>query len=359
MKPSSGNIYLVCGSGGVGKTTISAALGLKHAEAGAKTLVLTIDPAKRLANSLGLKTLSNEPQKVEDTKSGGELWAMMLDTKRTFDHLVETYATTAETRDRILNNKIYQNLSSMLAGSGDYMAMEKLFEIWKQDRYDVIVLDTPPMQNALDFLSAPNRLVQMIENSMIHLLIKPAMKAGKKGFGLFERGAQQLLKAFDRITGFAFLQDISEMLLAFQDLLDGFRSRASEINDLFTSKSCEFVLVCPPESAAEHEALMFAKQLRKQKYRLSQICINRNLSGPVLSTRKLSSYKENLSEILTPEEADALIQTYKDHLPRIRKGTDLINKMQSSFQKVQISSPRLYETDIHNLENLTKLVPFL
>src|SRR3989339_318491 len=156
------HIYIICGSGGVGKTTTAAALGLSLAGGGKKVLVLTIDPARRLATALGLTSLSDDPQLIKTDFSGascGELWAMRLNTKRTFDRLVDKYASSRETRDRIFHNKLYQHLSKMLAGTQEYMAMEKLYEIDKQAVYDVIVVDTPPMQNAVDFLAAPLKMM--------------------------------------------------------------------------------------------------------------------------------------------------------------------------------------------------------
>src|SRR6476620_11722645 len=185
-------VCICAGSGGVGKTTSSAAIAAGMAARGKKVAVLTIDPAKRLADSLGLPELGNEERQVDpkvfedagiDTQ-GGELWAMMLDAKATFDELVRRHAPDAETRDRILSNRIYQQLSNALAGSQDYMAMEKLYEINAEGRYDLLVLDTPPSRNALDFLEAPNRLLQFIDGRALHVFMRPT------GFGmkLFGRG---------------------------------------------------------------------------------------------------------------------------------------------------------------------------
>jgi anion-transporting ArsA/GET3 family ATPase len=225
------------------------------------------------------------------------MWAMMLDTKRTFDRIVERYAPDPATRERIYNNKIYKHLSQMLAGSQEYMAMERLYEIWQQDAYDVIVVDTPPMQNAVDFLDAPDRLSNMISNSMLHLLLKPSITLGKAGFKFLEKGSQQILKIFDRIVGFAFLQDISEMLIAFQELLGGFNSRAVEVKALLQSPATHFMAVCTTNANSVSETEGFSKKLGELGYHLKKIVVNRICPGKALSKDRLASDHKVLLKI--------------------------------------------------------------
>src|SRR5688500_2370084 len=226
-------VCICAGSGGVGKTTTAAAIAAGMAARGKRVAVLTIDPAKRLADSLGLPELGNTERQVDPalfTAAGadpgdGELWAMMLDAKATFDDVVRRHAPDAETRDRVLSNRIYQQLSSALAGSQEYMAMEKLFEIWAEDRYELLVLDTPPTRNALDFLDAPKRLTQFIEGRALQVFLKPTGIAGK----LFGRGASMGLSVLTRITGVDLLRDLSEFFQAFSSMVGGFRERAKRV----------------------------------------------------------------------------------------------------------------------------------
>lgn len=352
-------IYLICGSGGVGKTTVSAALGLKFAEEGLKAIVLTIDPAKRLASSLGLKELTDTPKKIKTGSHGGEMWAMMLDTKRTFDRIVERYAPDPATRERIYNNKIYKHLSQMLAGSQEYMAMERLYEIWQQDAYDVIVVDTPPMQNAVDFLEAPDKLSNMISNSMLHLLLKPSITLGKAGFKFFEKGSQQILKIFDRVVGFAFLQDISEMLIAFQELLGGFNSRAVEVKALLQNPATHFMAVCTTNANSVNETEGFSKKLNELGYHLKKIIVNRVYPGKALSKDKLVHDHKMLAKIFENGEADLLSHNYERHLRLIRRDNKMITRLAEVLERDHVTTVPLFLSDIHDVKGLKLLTEHL
>lgn len=360
MTDKKAQIYLMCGSGGVGKTTMAAALGLKLAKQGHRTVVLTIDPAKRLANSLGLKELGDAPQKILEKKSGtAELFAMMLDTKRTFDHIVEKYAPSRQTVEKIFSNKVYQHLSQMLAGSQEYMAMEKLHEIWQQDEYDCIVIDTPPMQNAVDFLEAPRRMNDMINNSMLHLLLKPSMLLGKKGLRLFERGSQQILKVFDRVIGFAFMQDISEMLISFQELISGFQSRAMDVKTLLASEQTHFVIVCTTQQNSIAETKMFRKRLMQDGYGLHAIVANRIHLGQTNMAGKIRQDKMMLENILSGPDAESLIENYKKYLPLIKHDGHCLEDLKTVPTTGCLCTIPLFENDIHDLEGLSRLSEYL
>lgn len=354
MKTGRARIFLVCGSGGVGKTTMSAALGLKLAAKGLKTVVLTIDPAKRLATSLGLETLGDKPKKIR-LDGDGEMWAMMLDTKRTFDRIVERYAPNPEARERIFRNKIYQHLSQMLAGSQEYMAMERLFEISEQGIYDAIVIDTPPMQNAVDFLEAPDKLGNMISNSMLHLLLKPSLTLGKAGMKIFGKGAQQILKIMDRIVGFAFLQDISEMLIAFQEMIGGFEKRAAEVRDLLRAEETSFVTVCTTQENSVSETEEFAERLNSMGSRMDKVVVNRVYPGTALTREKIEADGKALSKILSPEDAAALVANYKSYLPLIRRDAREIKRLTQRFGKDGVIAVPLFSSDIHDVPGLKKL----
>lgn len=355
-------IYLACGSGGVGKTTMSAAMGLRFASAGAKVIVLTIDPARRLATSLGLKELNDTPKKITlapHVKATGEMWAMMLDTKRTFDRIVEKYAPNPQTIERIFNNKIYMHLSQMLAGSQEYMAMERLYEIWQEGIYDVIVVDTPPMQSAVEFLEAPDKLSNMISNSMLHLLLKPAIAMGKTGFKLFEKGTQQILKVFDRVIGFAFLQDISEMLIAFQDLLSGFESRARQVRELLQHDETHFLAVCTTEPNSVAETEQFAERLKQMNYILGKIIVNRTHPGRAMTREKINSDQKVLAKFFGKEDAEVLTENYHKYLPLIRRDIKMLARLTELSGEDHITAVPLFLSDIHDVKSLADIAKYL
>ena len=249
-------VCICAGSGGVGKTTTAAAIALGMAERGSKVAVVTIDPAKRLANSLGLPELGNEERRV-DIGATGELWAMMLDAKRTFDELIEGHAPDERTRDAVLANPIYQELSTAVAGSQEYMAMEKLFELHREGRYDLLVLDTPPSASAFDFLEAPGKLAAFIDSRSLQLFTAP----GRLGLRLFGRGGGVLFSVMRRATGIDLLEDLSEFFRSFGDMSRGFRERAEHVQSLLASPRTAFVLVTSPRRRAIGEAVEFHRRL--------------------------------------------------------------------------------------------------
>ncbi|MBU0504818.1 AAA family ATPase [bacterium] len=352
------HIYLVCGSGGVGKTTTSASFGLKQAMAGKKVIVLTIDPARRLATALGLEKLSDTPKKIDISKQykgPGELYAMMLDTKRTFDRLVDKYASSTEARNRIFHNSIYQHLSKMLAGTQEYMAMERLYEVAKSQEYDVLIVDTPPMQNAIEFLRAPVKMMDMINNSMLHLLLKPTMSLGKSGFRLLERGSEQVLKIFDRITGFAFMQDLSEMLIAFKDLLAGFETRAGEVDDLLKNKTSEFIFVTTTSEHAWDELRKFYNQLKERDYKLGRVIVNRVYDGDVFSPAKLKVLHTKLKKEVGAHTANSLVDNYKKFLPLIKEDRKQIKSFEELVSKDKVTTIPLFYGDVCDVKGLYKM----
>src|SRR5690349_23484889 len=240
------SICICAGSGGVGKTTTSAAIAAGMAADGLRVCVLTIDPAKRLADSLGLRELTNEARRVDPAllrdqgiEMKGELWAMMLDAKATFDEVVRRNAPDEESRDRVLNNRIYNQISNALAGSQEYMAMEKLYELHEEERFDLLVLDTPPSRNALDFLDAPRRLTQFIEGRSLRVFMKPTGLAAK----VAGRGASVALSVFKRIVGFDLLADLAEFFNAFRGMVDGVPARPKGVNSLLGDPHTCFLVV--------------------------------------------------------------------------------------------------------------------
>ena len=272
-------VCICAGSGGVGKTTTSAAIAAGMAVRGLKVAVLTIDPAKRLADSLGLPELGNTERRVDPAlfsdagveAGGGELWAMTLDAKRTFDDVVRKHAPDAQTRDRILANRIYQQLSEALAGSQEYMAMEKLFEIWTEDRYDLLVLDTPPSRNALDFLDAPRRLTQFIEGRALQVFMRPT------GFGMrvFGRGTSMMFGVLRRLTGVDLLEELAEFFQAMSGMVGGFQERARRVNELLADPATTFLVVCGPQGEPIEEAVYFHRKLVEAKLPFGGVIVNK------------------------------------------------------------------------------------
>ncbi|HET7747248.1 MAG TPA: ArsA-related P-loop ATPase, partial [Vicinamibacteria bacterium] len=262
----------------MGKTTTAAALALAAARAGRRVLVCTIDPSRRLATSLGLDALPGEPRAIgtdDGEEAGGELWAMTLDTRRTFDALVERYATDEAARDRILQNRLYRQVSSALAGSHEYMAMEKLLDLAADERFDLVVLDTPPTRHALDFLAAPDRLMAVLDTSVLRYFLKPYFVAGHLTLKIASRTGALALKVADRVIGLSFLQDLSEFFLAFEGMYGGFKVRAARVFDLLRQPSSAFVIVASPAPGTLEEALYFHEQLREKRMPFVSFVVNR------------------------------------------------------------------------------------
>ena len=284
-----GRRILVCvGCGGVGKTTVAAALALEAARRKRRTLVMTIDPARRLADALGVGPLGNAPSEISEdalarvgVAGGGALSAMMLDMKRTFDDLVERFAESAEARERIFQNRIYQHVSDALAGSAEYSAMEKVYELAEAQDYDLIVVDTPPSQHAVDFLEAPQRLLELLDSRLVKMLLHPALAAGRFGFRIFQRGTQGVLRLIERVSGLAFLEDVSEFLLAFEGMAEGFAERARRVHSLLLGPESAFVLVSGPAPESVAHAGAFLDHLDSTRAPLAGVVVNRARLWPL------------------------------------------------------------------------------
>lgn len=272
---------VVClGSGGVGKTTTSAALAVHAAMGGRRVLCLTIDPARRLANSLGLDALHHEPQRIEPAlferhglRCQGELSAMMLDMKHTFDRIVARHASSPEQRERIYRNRLYQYVSTSLAGTREYMAMEKLYEVRTDPRFDLIVLDTPPTTNALDFLDAPRKLVGAIDSPVTRWFVEQLER--RKGIDLVSRGAAFVLRGLARFTGAAFLEHIGEFVIDLNELFGGFRERARAVYDGLRRPDVAFLIVTSPAPLSVAEAVFFSERLGAYDIHPQGIIVNR------------------------------------------------------------------------------------
>ncbi|MEU2083178.1 ArsA family ATPase [Streptomyces albus] len=295
-------IVVCCGSGGVGKTTTAAALGLRAAERGRRTVVLTIDPARRLAQSMGLSELDNIPRRVPgtDTSAGGELHAMMLDMKRTFDEIVEAHADPARAR-AILENPFYQSLSAGFAGTQEYMAMEKLGQLRAGGEWDLIVVDTPPSRSALDFLDAPKRLGSFLDGRFIKLLTAPAKvggRAGMKFVNLGMAGLSMFTGALDKLLGAGLLRDVQTFVAAMDTMFGGFRTRADATYRLLQAPGTAFLVVAAPERDALREAAYFVKRLADDRMPLAGLVLNRMHTSAAagLSAERALAAAENLAD---------------------------------------------------------------
>lgn len=267
-------VVVCCGAGGVGKTTSAAALGVLAAQEGRSAVVMTIDPARRLAQAMGLDALDNEP-KVVDIDATGSLSAMMLDNKRTFDRMVETYAPDERVRDTIFANRYYQQLSTTLGGSRELIAMERVLEIVSGGAYDLLIVDTPPAQHALDFLDAPRRLIDLLDGSLTQALITPYGMAARAQFNFFRQSSAMTLKFLERLTGLQMLADLSDFLLAFSSMFEGLKDRSRKVMALMTEPSTSFLLVCAPEAVSLGQAAQFADRLRRDDIDISGVLVNR------------------------------------------------------------------------------------
>jgi anion-transporting ArsA/GET3 family ATPase len=281
------HILVWVGSGGVGKTTLAAAAALEAARRGRRALVITIDPARRLADALGVGELDGNPKPVPRARLDalavpphGELSAMMLDMKRSFDELVARFAENPEVRDRILANRIYQHVSDALAGSAEYSAMEKVYEMAARPEFDLVVVDTPPSQHALDFLDAPQRLLEFLDSRIVQLLLHPAFAAGRFGVRLFQRSTHRVLQLLERLSGVSFLEDISEFLLAFEGMSAGFRERAKAVRAQLLGPDCAFVLVSGPSAESTAHADMMLARLDEYGVPLAGVVANRVRAWP-------------------------------------------------------------------------------
>ncbi|MFI1466178.1 ArsA family ATPase [Streptomyces wuyuanensis] len=290
-------IIVCCGAGGVGKTTTAAALGVRAAERGRRAVVLTIDPARRLAQSMGIDLLDNTPRRVDGIEGDGELHAMMLDMKRTFDEIVEAHADPSRAR-AILENPFYQSLSAGFAGTQEYMAMEKLGQLRARDEWDLIVVDTPPSRSALDFLDAPKRLGSFLDGKFIRLLMAPAKMGGRAGMKFLNVGMSMMTGTLGKLLGGQLLRDVQTFVAAMDTMFGGFRTRADATYRLLQAPGTAFLVVAAPERDALREAAYFVERLAAEEMPLAGLVLNRvHGSGAArLSAERALAAAENLDE---------------------------------------------------------------
>ena len=346
-----GSILVCCGSGGVGKTTAAAAIALQAASDGRRAVVVTIDPAKRLADALGLDGLSNEPARIDgiDGQHGGELWAMMLDTRTTFDSLVRRHARDDEQAERILGNRFYRNIAGALSGTQEYMAAEKLFELNGDDRFDLVVIDTPPTRNALDFLDAPERLTRFLDHRLYRMLMTPT----RVGLRMMNVAAQVFLRTVSRVVGGEVIADVIAFFQAFDGMEAGFRERASAVMALLRADSTRYVLVASPRRDTVIEASFFADKLRQNSLNVAGVIVNR--LHPVFGTGSAADAEADAAAaIAAGDDAGAELSTNLAELRRVAEDeAGALEPLRAHVGDAPFAAVRLLSTDVHDVDGLT------
>jgi anion-transporting ArsA/GET3 family ATPase len=344
-------IVVCCGAGGVGKTTTSAALALAAAEAGRTVVVLTIDPARRLAQSLGLMELDNEPRRVDVPGAAGELHAMMLDMKRTFDDVVVAHSTP-ERAQQILANPFYQALSSSFAGTQEYMAMEKLGQLRASEQWDLIIVDTPPSRSALDFLDAPNRMSRFLDGTMIRLLTAPS----RTGFKFASAGFLFFSRIISKILGGQLLRDISAFVAALDTMFGGFRERATATYELLRRPGTWFLVVATPEPDALREASYFVDRLSAEGMPLAGMVLNR--THPPASTALSATRAEGAAEEVLEDGgpgavlAAATLRVHAERMTLAKREQHLADRFTSAHPEVAVRTVPAAAGDVHDLDGL-------
>ncbi|HEX6312036.1 MAG TPA: ArsA-related P-loop ATPase [Acidimicrobiia bacterium] len=375
-------IMVFCGSGGVGKTSVAAAAAVTAASRlGGKVLVVTIDPARRLASALGLEGFGNVEKQVPaealeaaGLEPRGELWAAMLDTKRSWDDLVLRHAPDEETAYRILENRLYTNLTSRFVQSHDYIAMERLYEIHATGAYDLIVIDTPPTRNALDFLEAPARMADFFGGRLLRWLTMPYRVGGKRGARVLNVASRPFYQMADRILGSQFLQDIAEFFLNFQSMYDGFVERAHAVEGLLHDRRTTFAVVTTLEGAPLREAEFFCEQLSARRYHLGALVLNKTLPDYLLdpdaahAAHKLASNAPAIAAAVTDSGALPDDVADPDRVARVLKtvGESFLNfsvvakreaelRAELGRQPEVVATVPNFEIDIYDVSGLSRI----
>jgi anion-transporting ArsA/GET3 family ATPase len=357
-----GKRIVICGgSGGVGKTTTSAAIAMGAAAAGRKVAVVTIDPAKRLANSLGLEELGNEPALVDPdlfapagVEMEGELWAMMLDPKRTFDDLIDRLAPNEKARDEVLDNRIYQELSNAVAGSQEFTAMAKLYELDRDHDFDLIVLDTPPSRNALDFLDAPDRLTQFFEGRALQVFLRPTGLAAR----VMGRGTGMVFGVLKRVTGIDLLEDLAVFFRSLSGMIDGFKERAQAVNKLLADRGTVFLLITSPEREPVDEAIFFWRKLKAARMPFGGVVVNR-VHHDLLGGAEVDDVSDELTAELGDKLAGRVADNFRDYHVLARRDAHNIERLGKQLRDDRLLLVPYLDEDVHDIEGLARLDRYL
>lgn len=329
---------VVCvGSGGVGKTTTAAALGIAGAHRGRRTAVLTIDPARRLRDALGITTLDGTPHRVPLGRRAGSLDAMILDTKRTFDELIQRYAPTGAAAERVLTNRIYESVSTALAGSQEYMAMERLHALAGSGDYDLLVVDTPPTQHALDFLEAPERLTALLTSRAAAILQNPSLILAREGSRLAQAALSAVLRGLERFTGFEMLRDVAEFVGGLEEFSAGFQERAASVARFLREPATSFVLVTTPETARIAETLAFHAELVRAGLPFAGFVVNRVLPPSLLGAPPFPDVERASTADLQLGRKLAELQ---------RRYTTLVRAERAEIDRLQAAAPEALVVEV-------------
>jgi anion-transporting ArsA/GET3 family ATPase len=351
-------VCVCCGSGGVGKTTTSAAIALGMAARGAKVGVVTIDPAKRLANALGLEELQNEPHRVAlrggRIRMRGELWAMMLDPKRTFDELIDRIAPDVARAHEIKANRVYRELSTAVSGSQEFTAIAKLYDLDQEGDFDLLVLDTPPSRNALDFLDAPGRLSSFLEGRALKAFVRPT-GLGMRALG---RGAGPVLSALRRVTGVDLLADISTFFQLLGDMTGDFRERAAQVEQMLRADTTAFLLITSPQHAPIEEAMWFQQTLAEHGLPFAGVVVNR-VHHDLLGEREPADLVEALSATLAPELAARVAENFLDYHVLARRDDRNIARLAEEVDGRPLLLVPHLDDDVHDIEGLLRVRRYL
>lgn len=343
-------ICICVGAGGVGKTTTSAAIALGMAERGLKVAVVTIDPARRLANALGLERLDNEPRPVDPARLGGielrgELWAMMLDPKRTFDELIDRVAPTPERAEEIKHNGVYRELSTAVSGSQEFTAIEKLYELADED-YDLLVLDTPPAHSAVEFLNAPGRLTAFLGGGTLQAFLRPT----GLGMRLIGLGAAPVLAALKLVTGVDLVSNLTAFFMLLGGMTDEFNARAQRVEELLHSEHTAFVLVTSAQDRPIEEAIWFRSTLRDDGMPFAGTIVNRvNQPLPRSATRSRTA---GLGQLLAADLAARVAASAADHTVLAERDAANVGRLRQAFDSEPILEVPDFSADIHDIEGL-------
>ena len=344
-------ILVCCGSGGVGKTTVAAAIALQAALDGRRAVVVTIDPAKRLADALGLGHggLTNEPTRIDGVgQGGGELWAMMLDTRTTFDSLVNRHARDGEQASRILDNRFYRNIAGALSGTQEYMAAEKLYELHGDDRFDLVVIDTPPTRNALDFLDAPGRLIRFLDHRLYRILMTPT----RVGLRVMNVAAQVFLRTVSRLVGGEVIADVIAFFQAFDGMEAGFRDRAEAVMGLLGADTTRYVLVASPRNDTIVEAMFFGDKLAASGLSVAGVVVNR--LHPTFGKGSATTAAGRARKARTAgDEASAELWENLAELRRVaEREAEALDPLRAHVGDAPIARVPLQSTDVHDVDGL-------
>jgi anion-transporting ArsA/GET3 family ATPase len=351
-------IVVCCGSGGVGKTTIAAALALRAAERGRTVVVVTIDPARRLAQSMGLHELDNTPREVVgvDNSAGGRLDAMMLDMKRTFDEIVLTHSTP-ERAEQLFANPFYQSLSSSFAGTQEYMAMEKLGQLDATGEWDLIVVDTPPTRSALDFLDAPSRLGDFLDGRLLRLLLAPAKAGGRAYVKVIGVGIGVFTRVITKVVGTQLLADVAQFVGALETMFGGFRQRAEQTYRLLGARGTSFVVVAAPEAGALREASYFVDRLDAEGMPLAGLVVNRvhHSAAEALNAERSLAAAETLDEHGEHPLAAAVLRVHAERVRLAGREARLRERFTLAHPDTPLVEVEALSGDVHDLDGLREV----